>query len=95
MVVGAVEIQVRLEGCHSLKDKRHVIRSLMDRIRHDFHVAIAETGDHDLWGNACIGVACVTTDPRHAESILQHVIDAFDDYSSINVQSVSRSIDRL
>jgi uncharacterized protein len=94
MVVGSMELHLRLEGCNSLKDKRRVIRSVMDRVRHEFHVAIAEVDDHDLWGNACVGVACVSNDPRHAESILQHVIDAFDDYATVTVESVGKSIER-
>jgi uncharacterized protein len=94
VVVGSLEIQLRLEGCKSLKDKRHVIRSLMDRVRREFNVAIAEVDDHDLWGNSSIGVACVSNDPQHAESILRHVIDAFDASPQVVVDSVEKSIDR-
>jgi uncharacterized protein len=89
-----MEVQLRLEGCKSLKDKRRILRSVMDRVRHEFNVAIAEVEDQDLWGNACIGVACVSNDPRHAESILQHVVDAFDDYVSVSLVSAAKTIER-
>ena len=94
MVVGTLELALRLEGCRSLKDKRAILRSLIDRARREFHVAIAETGDLQLWGNATIGVACVSNDPGHAESILQHVVDVFDANPSISVESVVKDIDR-
>jgi uncharacterized protein YlxP (DUF503 family) len=94
MVVGSMEMQLRLEGCNSLKDKRRVLRSIMDRVRHEFNVAISEVEDQDLWGNATIGVACVSNDARHAESVLQHVVDAFDDYVSVSVVSAAKTIER-
>jgi uncharacterized protein YlxP (DUF503 family) len=94
VIIGSLEIQLRLEGCESLKDKRRILRSLMDRVRHEFHVAIAEVDDTELWGNATVGVACVSNSARHADSILQHVIDAFDANPSVIVESVSRSTER-
>ena len=54
MVVGVVALDLRLEGCRSLKDKRHLLRGLIEKCRNDFHVAIAEVGDQDLWGNALV-----------------------------------------
>ena len=94
MVVGTLCLTLRLEGCRSLKDKRQILRSLMDRARREFCVAIAEVGDHDLWGNAVVGVACVSTDAAHAESILQHVVDSFDSSPLIEVEAAVKEIDR-
>jgi uncharacterized protein YlxP (DUF503 family) len=88
-----MEIQLRLEGCESLKDKRRVLRSLIDRIRHDFHVAIAEVDDTELWGNATIGVACVSNNARHADSVLQHVLQTLDSNADIQVDGVSKWIE--
>lgn len=88
-----MEIQLRLEGCESLKDKRRVLRSLIDRIRHDFHVAIAEVHDTELWGNATIGVACVSNNARHADSVLQHVLQTLDSNAEIQVDGVSKWIE--
>ncbi|HVT11364.1 MAG TPA: DUF503 domain-containing protein [Fimbriimonadaceae bacterium] len=94
MIVGSMELQLRLEGCNSLKDKRQILRSLLDRVRRDFNVAIAEVDDQDLWVNATIGVACVTNDAHHAESILQHVADLFDGRPEISVEAASKRIER-
>jgi len=47
-----------LEDAHSLKDKRHVVQSLKDRLRHKFNVAVAEIDYQDLWQRAA--VAAVT-----------------------------------
>lgn len=59
MTVGVLRVCLRLEGCRSLKDKRQILRSLLEGLRQDYKASVAEVGDHDLWGSAEIGVAVV------------------------------------
>lgn len=92
MIVGTLELSLRLDGCFSLKDKRRVLRSLLDRARNSYHVSIAEVDDHDLWNVATVGVACVSNDPRHAESVLQQVIELFDACPDLEVESAGKSM---
>ena len=75
MVVGICQLDVRIPENHSLKDKRHVLRKLMDRVRNQFNVAISEVGDNDLWQRAQIGICTVSNDRRHINSSLDKVID--------------------
>ena len=85
---------LKLDSCRSLKDKRQILRSLMDKTRRDFGVAIAEVGDHDLWNSAVVGISCVSNDSTHAESILQHVVDAFDGIPLVEVEEAIRDVER-
>ena len=94
MLVATMELCLRLHGCRSLKDKRRVLRSLLQKSRQDLHVSAAETGDHDLWGNAVIGVAAVTADADLAQSILQRVLDLYEDHPQVEVESVYRELIR-
>jgi uncharacterized protein YlxP (DUF503 family) len=87
VVIGSVELILRLDGCFSLKDKRRVLRSLMEKARRNFQVAIAEVGDQDLWNAAVLGIAYVSNEARHAESVLQSVIDQFDACPDVAVES--------
>ena len=50
----------------SLKDKRRIVRGLIDRVRERFQVAAAEVDDQDVWQTAVVGFACVSNDARHA-----------------------------
>ena len=75
MVVGICQFDFRIPENHSLKGKRHVIRKLTDRVRHQFNVAISEVGDNDLWQRAQIGICTVGNDRRHINSSLDKVID--------------------
>lgn len=94
MVIGTLALTLRLDGCRSLKDKRQILRSLLDKSRRQFHVAIAEVCEHDLWQNATIGVSCVSTNAGHAESVLQHVVDLFDACPDVAVEEAIKEIER-
>ncbi len=74
MIVGVSQITLHLPGCHSLKDKRQVIRSVITRVRNQFDVAIAEVDEQDLWQSAKLGVSCVSNSSRHIDEILGRVV---------------------
>ena len=73
MVVGAMRWDLSLPGCSSLKEKRMVVRSLKDRIRHRFKVSVAETDHQDVLARAQIAVAVVANDAAHVEEVLVKV----------------------
>jgi len=73
MIIGACEITLHLPECHSLKEKRQVIKSVMARVRNQFEVAIAEVDEQDLRQIAKLGVSCVSNSKQHADEILGRV----------------------
>jgi uncharacterized protein YlxP (DUF503 family) len=75
MVIGVCRLHLRIPESHSLKEKRHVIRKLIDRVRHRFNVAISEVDDNDLWQRAQIGFCTIGNDRRFVNSSLDKIID--------------------
>ena len=73
--IGVLTLELRLDNSHSLKDKRHVVKSLKDRLRNKFNVAVAEIDHQDLWQRAAIAAVTVSSDHIHAEKVLQSVED--------------------
>lgn len=65
--------ELHLEGCRSLKDKRHILRSLKDRLRRQFNVSVAETDHNDLWQRAELTVCVVSNERTHAADVLRQV----------------------
>ncbi len=59
MVATVVAVELHLPGVRSLKQKRRIVKSLKDRIRHRFQVSVAETGHLDLHQRAELGIAAV------------------------------------
>jgi uncharacterized protein len=71
--IGVLTLEMRLENSHSLKDKRHVVQSLKERLRHKFNVAVAEIDHQDLWQRAAVAAVTVSSDHDHAALVLQSV----------------------
>ena len=71
--VGVLTLELRLDGAHSLKDKRHTVKGLKDRLRSKFNVAVAEIDYQDTWQRSLVSAVTVSSDHQRAEQILQSV----------------------
>ncbi len=75
MTIGTLEIVLLIRESHSLKSRRRVVKSLIDRIRSRFNVSVADIGDQNLWQKVVIGVAVVANDGRYVNQVLSKVLD--------------------
>jgi len=73
--IGVLTLELRLESSHSLKEKRHVVQSLKDRLRHKFNVSVAEIDHQDLWQRSTIAAVTVSSARENAEKVLRSVED--------------------
>ncbi len=78
MVVGTLKIILHLHDNRSLKGKRKVVRSMVDKVKHKFNVSIAEVGSNDKWQRSELGVSAVGNDRRHIDSSLNNILDYID-----------------
>ncbi len=79
MVVGLGIIIFRLHDCHSLKGKRSVVKSIINRVRNRFNVSVAEVGANDIYQRAEIGFALVGNNRSVINSKLDKVINMVED----------------
>ena len=75
MHVGVCRLTLRLASSHSLKEKRQVVRSLVERLRHRHNVAVAEVESQDSWTVAVLGIVTVSNQAAHADQQLARVLD--------------------
>ena len=78
MPVGLLTLELHLPDARSLKDKRHVLRSLKDRLRANFNVAVAELDFEDTWQRSVVGVVTLSNEEQHVEESLQKVLAEAD-----------------
>src|SRR5258708_12009893 len=71
-MIAFLTLELRIEGAHSLKDKRQVTRSLKDRLRSSFNVSVAELEPSPLWNQAPIGVLSVSHSRDYLEGLLKN-----------------------
>lgn len=69
--IGVLTLELRLEHAQSLKDKRHVVQGLKDRLRRKFNVSVAEIDYQDTWQRALVAAVTVSGDHNRAALILQ------------------------
>ncbi|MFA5523975.1 MAG: DUF503 domain-containing protein [Tissierellales bacterium] len=74
MIIGACSVDLMIYESNSLKDKRHVIKSIIGKVQSRFNVSIAEVDLNDTWKSSEIGFACVTNDSIHANQIISNVL---------------------
>ena len=74
MPVGLLTLEIHMPEAHSLKDKRQVLRSLKDRLRGRFNVAVAELEHQDVWQRATIGVVTLADQPGFVQHALEEVL---------------------
>jgi len=74
MTIGVARVALYLDESFSLKDKRRVVRSLVQRVRNQFNVAIAEVGDLDDVRAATLAIVCVSNSAPHADEMLATVV---------------------
>lgn len=74
MPVGLLTLDIHISDAQSLKDKRHVLRSLKDRLRAHFNVAVSELDHQDVWQRSRVGVVTISGDVRHLEESVQAIV---------------------
>ena len=72
-MIAHLTLEIRIEGAHSLKDKRQVVRSVKDGLRTRFNVAVAELDANGLWNRATIGVVSVSDSRDYLDGLMKNV----------------------
>ena len=88
MIIGLATWDLHLPGCHSLKDKRGVLKPLTAALRRSFNVSVAETGHQDLWQRAEIACACVGTTRPVVEEVLRAADRAVEETDGVRIVDI-------
>ena len=85
MFVALERFDLRIPGCGSLKEKRHVVKTLSAAIRSKFNVAVAEVDHHDLWQRTALGVAAVAGEQYQARKVMHEVEKLVERWAEVEV----------
>jgi hypothetical protein len=72
-MIAYLMLEIRIEGAHSLKDKRQVLRSVKDGLRNHFNMSVAEIDASDAWQRATIGVVSISDSRDYLEGLMRNV----------------------
>jgi len=95
MVVGTMLIEFHIHENQSLKGKRKIVKSIVDRIKHKFNVSVAEVGSNDKWQRIELGISTVGNDRRHIDSSLNNVLDFIESLYLADIVDVKTEVFNL
>ena len=73
MPTARLTLELSIEGAHSLKDRRQVVRSLKDKLRHAFNISVAEMDEAVAYNRATLGVAAISHSTEYLLGLLEEV----------------------
>ena len=92
MNIGVLTIQIHLHGIGSLKEKRRIVKSLIERVRNRFNFSVAETDANDSKDLAVIGLAVVSNGGAFTNKQLDTVIIFIQNDGRFYVSNIEREI---
>jgi uncharacterized protein len=82
MPIAKLTIELEIPHAQSLKDRRQVVRSLKDKLRHAFNLSVAELDDGVVWNRATLGIATISSSTSYLTSQIQQIDHAIHRFSA-------------
>jgi uncharacterized protein YlxP (DUF503 family) len=92
VLVALCRFDLRIPGCSSLKEKRHVLKTLIASQRSKFNVSVAEVDHHELWQRTTLAVSSVSGQGYHLKRVMHQVERHIDTFPAIEVINAELSL---
>jgi uncharacterized protein len=76
MPIAKLTVEISIPHAQSIKDRRQVLRSVKDKLRHGFNVSVAELDDANLWNRATLGMVAISGSSAYLTGQMQELDDA-------------------
>ena len=83
MPIAKLTIELEVPHAQSLKDRRQVLRSLKDKLRHSFNLSVAELDEGIVWNRATLGIAAISSSTGYLTAQLQQIDHAAHRFSAM------------
>ncbi len=85
MIIGILTIEIMIFHSNSLKEKRMLIKSIKDKIKNKYNIAIAELEYLDKWQRSKIGIVTIGNENSHIENSLQKIFNYLDNWNEFEI----------
>ncbi|MHC1684750.1 MAG: DUF503 domain-containing protein [Clostridiaceae bacterium] len=90
MRILVMKITLRASWVHSLKEKRMVVKSIVQRLKNKFNISVAEAYEQDIHQTIVIGIAAVCGSSAQADSTMEHIITFVEDNTDAEIIDIER-----
>ncbi len=92
MIVGLMQIEIRIEDSFTLKDKRRVLKSLIERTKRNFNVSIAEVDNNEIVNFATLGLSTVSNSTRFIDEVFDKILGFLEINFNIEIVKAKREL---
>ena len=92
MIIGSCKVYLTAEWVYSLKEKRMIVKSLTERMRNKFNIAVAEVDRQDVHRSIVIGFVCLSNARAHVESMVENVLHFIETHTDAVVDDIETEI---
>lgn len=90
--IGFCNLDLHIENCQSLKEKRRVVASLKEKLNNRYNIAICEFGDLSLWQRTELGIVTCSNDQKIIDSTMKAVTNYIEQFHSVTLVNVETKI---
>jgi hypothetical protein len=90
LIIIACDIEIFIYESNSLKNKRQVIKSIINRARERYNVSVGETDFHEKWNRSVISIANVSNSKKHGEEVIDKAIGFVNNDERVEILNVER-----
>ncbi len=91
MIVGVLICELFIPQSRSLKDKRQVIKSLINKTQKNFNISIVELDHHELWQRATLGLSSISNSQKAIEKVFNQVENLFEESDEVIITKRERN----
>ena len=89
MKILLMKVTLRASWSHSLKEKRTVVKSIVQKLKNKFNISVAEVDEQDIHQTIVIGIAGICGTSSQLDSTMEHIITFIEtntDAELINIE---------
>jgi uncharacterized protein YlxP (DUF503 family) len=85
MFVKTISLTLFIHDALTLKDKRQIIKSILEKVHHKFNAATAEVGYQDQWQRSQLGIALVGNSPSRMDAVQQELLTMIESQYPVEI----------
>ncbi|MEY8763562.1 MULTISPECIES: DUF503 domain-containing protein [Clostridium] len=85
-----MKIKLRAPWVHSLKEKRMVVRSIIQKLKNKFNISVSEIDDRDIYQIIVIGIVGICGNSSHTDSIMESIVDFVESHTDAEIIDISK-----
>lgn len=90
MIILCMKVKLRASWVHSLKEKRMVVKSIVQRLKNKFNISVSEIEEQDIHKTIVIGIAGIGANSAQCDSMMESILDFIEDNTDAEMIDIEK-----